>query len=203
MTRAARLLVVVCMVCAGMPARAAAEDPKEMFERGMALYALGKYAEAAPLFERAFELKPDPALLYNAAQAHRFMGEKARALELYQSYLRLYGNRIPNHDEVVRLVEQLKQAIASEQQAATSPPVGTQPPEQTPAVVAPAPVFTPAPVAIQVSAPDKKPLTRRAWFWGVVGGGAALVLTGVIVGVVVGTRGHADPAATFGTVNGN
>src|ERR1700694_2874684 len=106
LTRAFILLISI-LWCHAARAQDAAEDTKVMFERGMALYALGKYAEAAPLFERAFELKPDPALLYNAAQAHRFMGEKARALELYQSYLRLYGNRIPNHDEVVRLVEQL------------------------------------------------------------------------------------------------
>src|SRR5205807_10015881 len=61
-------------------ATAPAEDAKSLFEHGMTLYALGRYTEAAPLFERAFELKPDPALLYNAAQAHRLAGHSQRAL---------------------------------------------------------------------------------------------------------------------------
>ena len=47
---------------------------------------------AADNYEKAFALKPDPAVLYNAAQAHRLAGNKQRALDLYQSYLRMYGN---------------------------------------------------------------------------------------------------------------
>src|SRR5262249_58021652 len=79
---------------------ASEDDARALFERGSALYALGRYAEAAPLFERAFELKPDPALLYNAAQAYRLLGNKPRALTLYQNYFRLFGDQIPNAPEV-------------------------------------------------------------------------------------------------------
>ena len=50
--------------------------------------------------------------------------------------------------------------------------------------------------------PPKKPLIKRPWFWAAVGGGA-LVVAGVIVGIAVGTRGHASPPASFGTINGN
>jgi tetratricopeptide (TPR) repeat protein len=34
--------------------------------------------------------------------------------------------------------------------------------------------------------PEKRP--KRAWLWGVIGGAAALVTAGVVVGVVLGTR---------------
>jgi hypothetical protein len=50
--------------------------------------------------------------------------------------------------------------------------------------------------------PKKKPLIKRPWFWVAVGGGA-LVVTGVIVGIAVGTRGHTSPPASFGTIDGN
>ena len=174
-------------------APAAAEDPKPLFERGSALYALGRYGEAAPLFERAFELKPDPALLYNAAQAYRFNGNKTRALTLYQNYYRLYGEQIPNSDDVKRQIEQLKAAIAMDERAKVAPPTGMQ----TPSTGASATMLV-------ASAPEpRKPLVRRPWFWVAVGGAAAIVITGVAVGVAVGTRGHSYPVASFGSVNGN
>ena len=50
----------------------------------------GTLREAAAKYEAAFALRPDPALLYNAAQSHRLAGNKPRALELYRDYVRLY-----------------------------------------------------------------------------------------------------------------
>ncbi|MDB4967783.1 MAG: Thiol-disulfide isomerase [Myxococcales bacterium] len=182
------LIVLISMIASATAwAETAPEDPKELFERGSALYALGRYGEAAPLFERAFELKPDPALLYNAAQAYRFNGDKRRALTLYVNYYRLYGDQIPNADDVQRQIDQLKEAIAADERAKPAP--------------SPAPSVQPA--LVVTSRPPPKPLTRRPWFWGVVGGGAVVVITAVVVGIAVGTRGHSYPAATFGTVSGN
>ena len=117
---------------------AAPDDARSLFERGSTLYALGRYAQAAPLFERAFELKPDPALLYNAAQAYRFMGNKTRALTLYQNYFRLYGDRISNADEVRRQIEQLKETIAADERAKTAPPTDMQKPAPPPSRLKPA-----------------------------------------------------------------
>lgn len=167
----------------------ASEDPRALFEKGSALYALGRYSEAAPLFERAFTLKPDPALLYNAAQAYRLMGNQKRALTLYRNYLHLYGDKISNPDEVKRQIAQLEQAIAARERAKTVAPPSV-PPSSATTLVATVP-------------PRKPPLVKRPWFWIVVGGGAAVVATGLAVGIALGTRGHVDPAPTFGTVRGN
>jgi tetratricopeptide (TPR) repeat protein len=173
------------------------EEARALFERGSTLYALGRYGEAAPLFERAFEIKPDPALLYNAAQAYRFMGNKTRALTLYQNYFRLYGDRISNADDVRRQIEQLKETIAADERAKTAPPTDMQKP--APPVSAPT-----GPTTLTASAPPpRKPLVKQPWFWVAVGGAAAVVITGVAVGVAVGTRGHTSPPASFGTISGN
>lgn len=177
---------------AATPAVAPPDDPKELFARGSALYALGRYGEAAPLFERAFELKPDPALLYNAAQAYRFNGNKQRALTLYQNYYRLYGDQIQNSEDAKRQIEQLKEAIAMDERAKVAPPTDMQTPSSSGATL-----------VVAAPAPRPKPLVKRPWFWVAVGGAAAIVVTGVVVGVVVGTRGHSYPAASFGSVNGN
>ncbi len=199
---AARALVLAISVlfCHAAAAQQPAEDPKSLFERGSALYALGRYAEAAPLFERAFELKADPALLYNAAQAYRLMGNKPRALTLYQNYFRLYGDQIPNRDEVAQQIEQLKQAIAVDERTKTAPPVGTQPLTRS---TAPPPASAATATLTASAPPPKKPLIKRPWFWATVAGGAAVVITALAVGIAVGTRGHTDPPASFGTINGN
>ena len=48
------------------------EEARAYSDKATAAFALAKYAVAAENFEKAFELRPDPALLYNAAQAHQF-----------------------------------------------------------------------------------------------------------------------------------
>ena len=75
-------------------------DARVHYDKATAAYALGRYADAAAEFEQAFTLKPDPAILYNAAQAYRLAGNKERALQLYRSYLRVYGRRAEHAPDV-------------------------------------------------------------------------------------------------------
>ncbi len=165
-------------------------DAKEHYKHGTAAYALGKYAEAAGEYEAAYELAPEPALLYNAAQAHRIGGNKQRALTLYQSYLRIYGNDAPNRGEVERHIEELKQAIDVEERAKTSPPTG---PTST------SPSLAPGSNAVVGAAPERKPpLVKNPWLWVGVGAGV-VVIAGVAIGLGV-AFGKSDPKASFGTV---
>jgi tetratricopeptide (TPR) repeat protein len=131
-------LVATVLFCASL--RADEPDAKTLFTRGRAQYALGRFKEAADLFEKAFELKQDPAILYNAAQAHRLAGDKKQALVLYQNYLRLFGEQ-ENHVEVEKRITELKAAIQAEQAANTNPPTGlmTGKPETPPAEPPPTP----------------------------------------------------------------
>ena len=191
--RVCRALIALLLISAGSARADHEESAKVHYERGLSAYGLGHYDEAADEYEKAFALKPDPALLYNAAQAYRFNGNKTRALTLYQNYYRLYGEQIPNSDDVKRQIEQLKAAIAMDERAKVAPPTGMQ----TPSTGASATMLV-------ASAPEpRRPLVRRPWFWVAVGGAAAIVITGVAVGVAVGTRGHSYPVASFGSVNGN
>lgn len=201
MSRTISILLALLLV--SMTAVADEADAKALFTRGRTSYALGRFAEAAELFEKAFELKQDPAILYNAAQAHRLAGDKKKALVLYQNYLRLFGEQ-ENHVEVERRVIELRTAIEAEQAANTNPPTGlltdknettaTPPPQETVTPpTAPALVVTSAP-------PEKKP--RRAWVWGVVVGSVVVVGGAVALGVVLGAK-HQDPVATLGSVGAN
>ncbi len=198
------VLIVIMLVC--VASRADGPDAKELFTRGHAQYALGHFKEAAELFEKAFELRQDPAILYNAAQAHRLAGEKKQALILYQNYLRLFGEQ-ENRDEVEKRIAELKAAIEAERVANTNPPTDlmngksqatepTQPPPETtaPVVVAPPPTAT----VVQEAPPRKK----RAWAWGIVAGGVVVVGGAIALGIVLGTK-HEAPTATLGSLGAN
>lgn len=202
------VLILMMLVCAA--ARGDDSDAKTLFTRGRTQYALGHFKEAAELFEKAFELKQDPAILYNAAQAHRLAGDKKEALVLYQNYLRLFGQQ-ENSDEVDRRIAELKAAIEAERAANTNPPTdlmtgktdanaasGTTA-TPSPSTTVPSDATTPPAAVVVHEAPPPK---RRAWIWGVVAGGVVVVGGAIALGVVFGSS-HQAPAVTLGTVKAN
>ena len=158
----------------------AGESARDHFERGSTAYALGHFAEAADEYEKAFALKPELALLFDAAQALRLAGNRQRALVLYQNCLVLFGDQVPNANEIKQHLVDLKRAIDAEQAA------------------------HPSLVAAQMSAapPPLPPHDghRRRWVWGAVAGG--VVLAGLVLGVGLGVGLGANrwPAPTFGSL---
>jgi hypothetical protein len=103
----ATVVMVVATLASGERARAGDKEAARAWaEKGAAAYALTHYAAAADNFEKAFEAQPDPALLFNAAQAHRLAGNNERALALYRSYLRLPG-KLPKRSEVEKRIAEL------------------------------------------------------------------------------------------------
>jgi tetratricopeptide (TPR) repeat protein len=137
-------IVFAFLLLSATPVHADVSDARAHYEAATADYALGKYADAATEYEKAFAIKPDPALLYNAAQAHRLAGNKKRALLLYENYVLVFGGEIKNKEEVRRLILNLKKAIATDEQATVAPPTTPQPAKVEPAP-APAPTPPPAP----------------------------------------------------------
>jgi hypothetical protein len=217
-------IVVICCLLAGLPAAwaHAAEPAADLEQKSTTAFALGRFAEAAAEFEKAFESSPQPALLYNAAQAYRMAGNKERALTLYQNYLRVYGTK-EKRAEVESRIDELTKAIEHDKAVAMRPPnepepivkAPTPPSEKTPPPVEPlavapaapavpaAPPEPAAPVLVAKpgeSAPENRPLTSRPLFWAAIGG--AVVVAAVVV-IVLASGGSKDPAPTFGTAKGN
>jgi tetratricopeptide (TPR) repeat protein len=201
----APLLALVVLLTSGPAATAGKDggDARRLYDEATAAFGLGRYSEAAEKYEAAFEVRPDPALLYNAAQAYRLAGNKARALELYRNYIRLYPTR-PNTPDARNHIAALTKTLDDER-ATSAPPAAPEPPPPAPAPVAPAAPEPPAPAAPALVASsdarpgEARPLVRRPWFWVAVGaaviGGAAAVL--------LATRGTTYPDASLGKVPGN
>src|SRR5688572_26189693 len=103
--------------------RAGAEraSAERAFQRGSAHFNLGEYAEAVLAFEEAYRLQPLPLLLYNIAQSYRYLGDHAKALTFYKTYLR-EDPRSRYRAEVQRRIGELETASA---RPGTSPPSGT------------------------------------------------------------------------------
>lgn len=156
-------IILAAVLAAQAPVRAApsSKDARRIYDEATAAFGLGRYGEAAEKYEAAFSLRPDPALLYNAAQAYRLAGNKARALELYRNYVRLYPEGT-NAEDARSHVAVLKKAIQDERlptspplapaptptRAPSAPPPSSAAPPSTPPVATmPPPVETTMPVA--------------------------------------------------------
>lgn len=176
-----RLMVVTTLLVGAGAARAdnRAAEARNLFNEGNAHFAVGEFAQAADLYQQAYKLKQDPALLYNAAQAYRLAGQQEKALVLYKNYVQFYPDAA-NVAEVNSQIAKLKEAIASAEKAKTSPPTGTaQPrPDATTSAAPPSVVVATKPQAEAV------PVYKKWWLWTIVGGvvvaGAAVTLAVVL-----------------------
>jgi tetratricopeptide (TPR) repeat protein len=205
------MAVTLAWLLAAPAARAEEPAPPEtartLYDKATGAYALGNYKRAAELYERAFELKADPALLFNMAQAYRLAGNKERAHDLYRSYLRVYPKG-PGRVEATRHAENLKRDLDQKTAAAAIAPATTPvaPPPVAPA--APPSFAQPSPgseadLAAKPAESNDRPLLKRPIFWVITG---AVVLVAVGAGIAVAASRGSDsksPAGpTWGTVGG-
>jgi len=125
--------IVLAAALLSAPAARAGEPPDERTVQARALsqeasaqYAVGEFTGAAEKYQAAYKLKPDPALLYNAAQSYRMAGNNEKALLLYKNYVMFYPNA-KNVSNVEQQITKLQEAIAAQEKAKTQPPTTTEP----------------------------------------------------------------------------
>jgi tetratricopeptide (TPR) repeat protein len=164
------------------------KEAKRLFEAATAHYAVGEFAKAADEYQQAYQLKPDPALLYNAAQAYRLANIPEKAIVLYRNYLNLYPNE-GNGDEVRAQIAKLKEAIAAAEKAKNNPPTETvapKPIEEPKTVTPPSPQPTESapPTPTLADRPARTPVYKKWWLWTIVG---VVVVGGVVGGVLAAT----------------
>ena len=187
----AGLFLTVCLITSleGRSLRAdERSEARGRYERGTAMFDLGKYLDAAHEYEAAYELKNDPALLFNIGQAYRQANDPAAALRAYRAYLRRSATP-SNHAEVEARIAELEHVVDMERQAVARPPTEVLKPtapasEPVPSAPPPEAATTsraPGPVAAvrQQAPPARTPLHKKWWLWTAVG----VVAVGLAVGV--------------------
>jgi len=105
-------LLLVGLVLAVSPRVAHAEDPamraaKRHFERGEKLFALGKFDEALDEYQKAYDAKPIPDLLFNIGQCYRNLDDYDKAIFSFKKYLKETPDA-PNKEAVDKLIEELE-----------------------------------------------------------------------------------------------
>lgn len=157
-------------------------DPALEYQKGEQAYALGNYESAVRHFERSYELSNLPDLLYNLGMSYaqwfglsNDVNHLRKARRLFQNYVkRLTEDPAMDQsqrDEAEAQISRVDEQIAAEEAKAkpVPPPVALVKPEE--------PKPTP-----QQDQPAKKPVYKRGWFWGVIGG---IVVVGAVTAVAV------------------
>jgi len=194
------------------------ESAKSYYEKATSAFGLGDYDKAAELYEKAFQLRADSALLYDAAQAHRLAGHRERALQLYRNYIRLFPDARQTPDARRRIDELQAGAAPPLPPSGTAGPGPTlpasSPPGSSAAATSSSLVLTPPPPAPGPTAPGGD-LTKAAsppegtadghkrtptWIWIAVGG-AALAAGAITAALVLGGSTR-DPTPSLGVVGG-
>jgi hypothetical protein len=194
----------------------AAAQARLHYQKAASLYELGRYQEAIPEYEAAFQLKNDPAFLYNLAQCHRLAGNLEQALHFYRRYLVKDPKETKPalRADAESRITQLEKTIAQKNAIKTTPPNeqtspgGTEPPPPgattttTPPVppvpvppagtdttAAPPPPPLPAPPVLTTTppaSPEVDPRARRYQRAGAIGAGVGGAM--IVVGLIFGTR---------------
>lgn len=125
--RKLRLALGIAGVLAAFMGSAQAEEPaapgsaKDHFQKGTKYFDLGHFDDAVKEYEAAYEIKDEPVLLYNIAQAHRLANHFKEAVHFYKAYKRRMPNA-PNRDEVNAKIDEIEKLIEQQKRTSTMPP---------------------------------------------------------------------------------
>jgi tetratricopeptide (TPR) repeat protein len=82
-------IAIVAVIAHGSPAHAQSAHARAvaLLNESAEHYREGRFSEAAELLREAYEIEPEPVLLYNLARALEGMGDLHGAVEAYEGYL--------------------------------------------------------------------------------------------------------------------
>lgn len=118
--RAISLVALACLaIPGGLASVARAEEPSpsviseagKHFQRGVTMYNEADYRAALVEFQRAYEIAPNPAVLYNIGQTYYQLQNYAAALVALGRYLTEAGATAPHRSEVEQTIDTLQSRV--------------------------------------------------------------------------------------------
>lgn len=104
------LLLLAALLCAA-PAAASPKEASKHFSRGVALYNEADYRAALVEFKRAYDLAPNPSVLFNIGQTYFQLQNYAAALTTFERYLAESPPSASHRAEVEQSVETLRSRV--------------------------------------------------------------------------------------------
>lgn len=143
------------------------EEARAQFEAGRMAFGRGRYEQALANFEEAYRLSGRTALLYNIGTTHDRLRHDQEALDAFRQYLEA--------EPESELSEEVRERVRIlEEQVANQPDLSPE------TVAAQADTSAPPP-----EPSESQPITRKWWFWTIIG----VVVVGTAVGVGVAAGG--------------
>ena len=203
-----QLMMLFLVLVVGTTAHADDRDKaRAAFRLGSQHYSLGEYKEALTAFKEAYRNYEDPSFLFNIAQCHRQLDQRADAIREYRMYL-VNAPDASNRDEVRQLIARLEHELAEERATKAAPPPGVQPPAVAAATTEPmhaaaaAPATTPS-LTLTATAPHRRetPTYKKWWVWTIVGVAIAGGAAGLAIGLTRGGGSTPTANTSFGTAS--
>jgi tetratricopeptide (TPR) repeat protein len=155
---------------------------RELFEVGDDHYAAGRYEQAVEHFQRAYELSPQPALLFNIANAFERMGEYQKAADHLRRYL-----DSPRADDIASVRERIRRL---ELAARASEIDAKQREDDKPApAAAGASTASPAQAEVGVESRAEGPRRSRVVPFSLMAGGGVAIAGGVLAAFLSSSAG--------------
>jgi tetratricopeptide (TPR) repeat protein len=189
MGSARRIVVLVIVATASVASAQPSQNDRDralvLFRESDVHYKRGDFERAVALLREAYELHPEPILLYNLARALEGLGDFDGAIELYERYLNA-ETEIHDRGAIERRIATLREQVARTAQ----PPVTSDAPTGTPVsdnrTAPPAgDAMTPIRLEPPPSEMQRKP-PRLPWL--IAGGGGVVLGGGVLLGYVSQAR---------------
>ncbi len=178
------------------------DEARTRFEEGRTAYDAQRFDDAARAFQRAYLLSPRYALLFNIGQSQLRAGHDSQALAAFEAFLRQAPDTDPHHAEVTERVHILRSmgvtadaATAATTAASDTTATTATPTEPTTTTTTTATTTTPTPTP----APAQESGGPGFIPWIVVGGGGALLVTGIILMAI----GASDASSVTGAADGS
>lgn len=181
-----RGLIVFAVLLGTWSSPVRADDRDEalaLFEQSDRAYKAGEFEKAAELLRAAYDLYPEPLLLYNLGRAQEGFGDVAGAVESYERYLEA-ADDIKDRGAIERRIDTLKAQLAKQERDAkrlAEEQERRRREEEERRRNPPRPI-------------DRRPPLQKYGPWIAMGSGGAIVLTGAYFGIRASTR-HDDAVA--------
>jgi tetratricopeptide (TPR) repeat protein len=185
MLRVSYVFAIALALCGPAYADDNRDKALKLFEDSNKAYKSGKFEDAADLLRKAYELFPEPILLYNLGRAQEGLGDPQGALDSYEQYLK-EAKQVDDRGAIERRIETLKAQI--EKQKADAEAAQRMQEEQERLRREREEQRAREPIV-----DDRTPVEKYGP-WTVMGVGGAVFGTGIIFGIRAGAK-HDDAVA--------